>query len=406
MKGMLNAHRLFTGNERRNGYLHNLKVADQQEQALRKARDLIRRTLRDKLPLEQPTLKAHGFIDQAFLKEGRDLPLKPKFRMQGSAVYATLNDPAHKPPQEIDYDDGVFLPTSFLVHSNAREPALAAKGYFRAVERVLEPLCEEQGWELVTTKNSCVRIAGVAPNAHIDVPLYAIPDEDFSELTEAAQAEIKKSLAAGMAFDDVSFSEPVFRQLREDHIMLATREKGWLESDPRKIEDWFLEAIKDHGESLRRVCRYLKGWRDYNWHESKLSSLSLMACVVQIYEDFMGAPPKNRDDLTLLLVAEKLSERLSQPIENPVLDQYLDSDWSESERAQFVAGARQLYQKLQQALQQTAHKGLAIQHMREVFGPRIPEAEELLDNESEEARVYTYEPRRVSAPIVPRTTSG
>lgn len=152
-----------------------------------------------------------------------------------------------------------------------------------------------------------------AIDAHIDSPLYAIPDDDFSQLTEAAQEEIRKSIAADGFFDEASFAEPVFRQLRADHTMLATRNAGWRESDPRKIEDWFLEAIRDHEEGLRHVCRYLKGWRDHTWPKSRLSSLALMTCAVNIYEEFRGAPPKNRDDLALLLVVDsKLAARLGR----------------------------------------------------------------------------------------------
>lgn len=405
MRGTLNAHRLFIGGKGRPGYLDNLKVSDQKEQTLRRARDLIRRALREGMPLQRQRLTRDGLIDRAVLAEGREVPLKPKFRMQGSAVYRTLNDPAHKPPQEIDYDDGVFLPTSFLAKTN--RPALAAKGYFKAVEGTLEALCKQEGWELDTSKDCCVRVRGVAPYAHIDIPLYAIPDDDFSHLTEAAQEEIMRSVTADSFLDEASFAEPVFKQLRTDHIMLATREAGWRESDPRKIEDWFLDAIADHGEGLRRICRYLKGWRDHVWPKSRLSSLALMACAVNVYEEFGGTPPKNRDDLTLLLVVEQLPKLLRKRIENPVLDdQYLDDGWSDEERRRFVTGAEHLHMKLQAALQQTVHKGLAIGHLQEVFGPRIPSDEGLLDLENEEAQIQTYEPRRVAAPAVPRTISG
>jgi hypothetical protein len=225
-------------------------------------------------------------------------------------------------------------------------------------------------------------------------------------LVEAARASAEFA-AADSAVDDVSFSEPMFKSLRDDQIMLAVRDKGWLESDPRKIEDWFLEAIRDHGESLRYVCRYLKGWRDFTWKKSSLSSLSLMACAVRIFDDFNGAPPKSRHDLALLLVAEQLPRLLAGSIENPVLDdQLLNEEWSDQERTEFVTGAERLYAGLQNALQETVHKGLAIRHLQNLFGPRIPTDEALIDLESEETTVYTYEPRRTASPIVPRTISG
>ena len=120
------------------------------------------------------------------------LRLRPRFRMQGSGAYHTLNDPAHKPPQEVDFDDGVFLPTSFVNGGGMVEPLLAAKGYFIVVENILAPLCEDNGWKLIATKPTCVRVR-VDNHAHIDLPLYAIPDEQFVELVEA-NARIMKTM--------------------------------------------------------------------------------------------------------------------------------------------------------------------------------------------------------------------
>lgn len=192
MRGTLNAHRLFIGGKGRPGYLDNLEVSDQKEQALRRARDLVRQALRDGMPLQRQRLAQDGFIDRAMLAEGREIPLKPKFRMQGSAVYRTLNDPAHTPPQEIDYDDGVFLPTSFLARTN--RPALAAKGYFKAVEGALETLCKQEGWELDTSKDCCVRIRGVAIDAHIDIRSMRSPMMTSPNLLKPPKKKSGKAL--------------------------------------------------------------------------------------------------------------------------------------------------------------------------------------------------------------------
>jgi hypothetical protein len=62
--------------------------------------------------------------------------------------------------------------------------------------------------------------------------------------------------------------------------MLAHRDEGWKPSDPRKLEEWFRAAVRQHGEQLRRVCRYLKNWRDNRWEGCRLSSIALMACTV------------------------------------------------------------------------------------------------------------------------------
>ena len=54
--------------------------------------------------------------------------------------------------QEIDLDDGVFLPVSFLSQNGGAHPIVASAGYFAAVERILLAL----------------RPGGIEKLAHID----------------------------------------------------------------------------------------------------------------------------------------------------------------------------------------------------------------------------------------------
>jgi hypothetical protein len=259
MHGTLNAHKVFSGSSSRPGYLKELNLKSDQEEHLRSARDKIRQQLRQGFPEWDGESKLKGLVERRHVALASQLPaLRPKFRMQGSGVYFTINDPAHKPPQEVDYDDGVFLPTSYVSGNGLVEPLLAASAYFKIVEETLGPLCRREGWNLITTKPTCVRIR-INGEAHIDLPLYAIPDKDFVELAEASN---RMKLAKGVTQPDNDFelAELVYMGLREDQFMLARRDIGWQDSDPRKIEDWFKAAIADHGEVIRRVCRYIKGW--------------------------------------------------------------------------------------------------------------------------------------------------
>src|SRR5439155_2814441 len=99
----LNLHRLFHSAPS-DDYFSALTVAKQKEDSLRSARDEIRAVLRSSLGS-----LAQFPRDQLFEELARDsapTSLKPKFRMQGSFAYRTCNDPAHKPPQEVDLDDG------------------------------------------------------------------------------------------------------------------------------------------------------------------------------------------------------------------------------------------------------------------------------------------------------------
>ncbi len=397
----LNVHRLLAGTGMYSGYLDALNVGDAEEQALRTARDTVRETLRNGLR----ELQEHGIahlVEQRFIAKAASLPsMRPRFRMQGSMKYRTLNDPAQKPPQEIDVDDGVYLPTSFITANGAARPILASRLYFQAVEKILEPLCNKKGWILDRDKQSCVRIR-ISPEAHLDLPLYAIPDDQFMQLAED-HALSKSALQA----DDLEFSEATFKELPTDQIMLARRNADWRESDPRQIEDWFLDAIAEHGEVVRHTCRYLKGWRDFQMEKSKISSLLLMACVIATFDTLGGRLASDRDDLALLEAARKLPVQFAGPIANPIFpDQILNDDWTMAERATFIRLAEALKQEIEAALNATYNKDVAIRHFRNAFGDRIPYSPDLITMDDKEAAVLAYPRAKVVAPVVPRTTSG
>ena len=406
MRGTLNIHKLFKGTQSRSGYVHALDLDQDQEQALRAARDQIRTALRQGMPEWDSRPNAQRLVEYRYLTLASQLPpLRPKFRMQGSSVYHTLNFPAHTPPQEVDYDDGVFLPTSFVNGGGAERPLVGAKGYFTMVEAILAPQCQNKGWTLVTSKQPCVRIR-INQQAHIDLALYAVPDHQFAKL---AEARVLARAAKGMPpiESDLELDEQLYRELLQTQIMLARRDTGWIESDPRKIEDWFVDAVREHGKILRRVCRYLKGWRDYKWPGGGPSSIALMACIVTVFDDLEGTLPESRDDLALQAVTDRLEDLFSHPIPNPVLpDQNLDETWTIEERLDFRAHARQLGTMVDKVLNKTFHKRIAISQLQNSFGDRIPDDELLIDIESEERRVLAYEPAVVAAPFVPRTTSG
>jgi hypothetical protein len=73
-----------------------------------------------------------------------------------------------------------------------------------------------------------------------------------------------------------------------------------------------------YGERLRRICRYLKAWRDHNRpHLDRVSSILLMVCAWRVFDDFGRPNVPERDDAGLLLVARRLPILLAGPVENP-----------------------------------------------------------------------------------------
>jgi len=373
----INAHRAFFREGAEDTYLAALDIDEPDRIAMRAARDAIREALRGGFRNWQDYIGRQQFLERHALESltfADASPLRPKFRMQGSWSYHTLNRTTHEPPQEIDLDDGVFLPVSFLSQNGQTHPAVVSDAYFAAVEAMVAPLCKERGWLLAPPKPSCVRIE-LRHGAHIDLALYAIPDEDFVVLVEKAQ----ESLSLSDRMDEHAFfRDTVYPRLPSDHIMLAHREEGWKPSDPRKLEGWFEAAIAKHGYQLRRLCRYLKAWRDHHWEQCRLSSITLMACAVSTYDQLGASLDGTRDDKALLTVAEQLAMQLGQRIANPVVPgQYLDEGWARDQRDEFVSKVNDLISELRFVLNETSAQE-ASARLCALFGDYLPDNAELL----------------------------
>lgn len=376
----LNAHRVLAGDADSPGYLGALNLLERQQATLRKAREEIRAALREGLRSWADLIGRQELIESAYV--GESPKLRPKFRMQGSFAYHTCNHPAQVPPQEIDLDDGLFLPISFLRTNGTLNPILMSRGFFLAIERILQPLCDHNKWRLVKDKNSCVRVV-LSSEMHVDIALYAIPDDKFVTLVEKqvlSKSETVRDEARGNIMEALELDDSIYRNLQDDEIMLAHREEGWKPSDPRKLEDWFQSAIVTYGQQVRRLSRYLKGWRDHSWDSCRLASIALMAAVVESYDTKAVFGAETRDDKALLAVAQRLPQILSVAINNPVVEgQRLDEGWTEQERESFKAAAEDLTRRLHDAIENSNNKPeVAIAHLVAAFGDRIPRDTSLL----------------------------
>ncbi|MEZ8382754.1 cyclic GMP-AMP synthase DncV-like nucleotidyltransferase [Vibrio splendidus] len=79
------------------------------------------------------------------------LKISPRFWIQGSYKYKTLNQPYQLPPQEMDIDDGTYLPMD--VFDN--KPRLGHGLFFLLVDAALRSLSEENsGWLFDGTKKN------------------------------------------------------------------------------------------------------------------------------------------------------------------------------------------------------------------------------------------------------------
>lgn len=313
----------------------------------------VRRSDRDALAAARETMRAHlraEFAELRRLKSANPLLvetaraslraadsagfLAPKFRIQGSMAYHTAIDALQHPPQEIDMDDGMFLPASFF-SGDGNQPVISAEAYHDRVAASLERLAlRKKGWRVVP-KDTCVRMQ-INQRLHVDLPLYAVREEAFQSLVEKvlnfATASVRDSYQHTLEFDAATYGGIAAEDMR-----LAHRKKGWISSDPRKLEDWFVEKASAayYGENVRRTVRIIKAYRDTLEGKSSLSSLAIMVGVVDAFD---ANPGLNQHKLCTIVATacEHMSQAFARPVMNPVFPDDADSalciGWSDEDR--------------------------------------------------------------------------
>lgn len=383
-----NAHRLLN-HPTEDCLLNRIKLTDKQEQTLKSARDDIRQCIRHALRNWSDYLdNAEAFFTES-ANSAKAPTLMARFRMQGGMQYGTANTPAHIPPQEMDLDDGMFLATPSIQAAGETQPVLLVGGLFTVVEAALQDLCQARGWAL-EQKDTCVRVKLCdKDHSHVDVPIYAVPKARYDEIAQNfAKAMTEAQGDEAIAFSDresIELLEEAYKSLASEEIMLAHREEGWKPSDPRRLEDWFDDARQRHGPQLRRICRLLKAWRDYQFEKGGPSSIALMWSVVQVYDQFGGTLDSRRDDLALLQVASELQNLFAGSVEHPV-EGYpsLDEGWNIEMRQSFIAAARELSGAMHRAINQAETSNKVVAEFEAMFGSRLPvTAEAMVEMDAE-----------------------
>lgn len=381
---MLNLSPLFNTSENEKSLLQALELTPAEKLLISSAKEDVRVCLRSGIPR---VLRDQGY-------EGA-VP-KPRFFTQGSWAYKTLNSPAYMPPQQSDVDDGAYLPISFL--KGTKRPSTASTIFFAAAEAALAELVESkksEGWKLVTDKPTCIRIE-ISTTAHIDIPLYSIPDDEYVTLEKAAFRYGYDSL-----LDAVNERKADnWTSLPTDEVLLAHREENWVMSDPRPVKDWFIDRV-DGQEQLRRVVRYLKAFRDWQWKTKGPSSILLMAAAAPLYVKM-----DRRDDMALLEVLKGLPAALRAGVNNPVDEmESLTGRMTDDE----VEDAAKKFEDFERHLNGAVHAKdsvTACGWMVKMFGPRFPNEPSRIKTVSVAATVAAVPAQSAASELVGRTKAG
>lgn len=285
-------------------FINALNVGDIREASMRSARTKVRNKLKSAFTEAKSNI---GYLSR--LNEDQRTAfqnIEPRFWPQGSFAYGTQNMPAKTPPQQIDIDDGVYLP----IEAFRDKPIVLKEIFFEIVDAALKNLAEEEGWEFKDNDN-CARVE-LDFETHLDVPLYVIPVSRFDDLQKAMGR-----IAINEAYLSDQYLDTFKRYLSEEEVYLAIRPSPhWIKSDPIRIQEWFEREQALYGSRLTRVCRYFKAWRDATWEKGGPSSIALMICIWHVFND--RRIPFYSDSEAVYYVCKNLPGLLRSKVYNPV----------------------------------------------------------------------------------------
>lgn len=324
----------------------------------------------------------------------------PRFSPQGSFAYKTQNEPAQIPPQQLDIDDGVYLPIEVL----RGKPVVNKEIFFSIVDDALKELAKEQGW-LFKEKNTCARIE-LDHKTHIDIPLYAIPEHRHAELQKA-----QGRVAMENAMDSAIIEESIPKLLEGDTVYLAKRDGShWVESDPIHIQEWFQREQHLFGPRLTRVCRYFKAWRDHRWQDGELNSIALMICV---WNAFVKSPQEFKTDSeAILAVCKILPAELEKGVKNPVNSEeviFPKKHLAAVDVAYIISAAKDFSDEVIHALENGTSNQSVLNTIRQHWGQRIPNRLDLILSASvvgAQSQVSSAAARKQSKPQVNTMRAG
>ncbi|QBR02499.1 CBASS cGAMP synthase [Paraburkholderia pallida] len=387
---MLNLNRLLYAQAHSDEFCSRITPDREQAMFFRECRDKVRDYLHPRISAATKSVL------------GMREPVFPRFRTQGSWNYDTCVQPYQHPPQEMDWDYGVYLP--FDVWQENGPPEQMAKAYFDLVETMLGELCLEERWTLATNKPTCSRIL-VTSWAHMDIPLYGAPAEEFAKVVEPKR--LAKALG-GVVMEAAADSAERQTWVELDDVYLATRGGYWKPSDPNDVALWFEDRLVEagpHDGQLRRVCRYLKAWRDFHWKSDGPTSVSIMIAVARAFQGI-----SNRDDIVLQRAAHELSLALADDLLEPGIgggDEDFNARLNNDGRRDASARASRLSQAINTARDLNfSQRHDAITALRSHLGDRIPNRPDWIQTDSTGDEIRNMLATKVAPPRVGASKAG
>jgi hypothetical protein len=251
-----------------------------------------------------------------------------KFHMQGSFAMKTCTNPITG--DEYDVDDGVYL-EEFKDTDQSTWPAAST------VHNWIIKAIEDHTDASPINKETCVRVV-YANNYHIDLPAYIIKD---------------------------------------DIIYLAKKKDGWKESDPKAFTKWFVGKVQENDEQLRRIVKYLKGWRD-----SKDVDIKSIVITILVTENYYKNT--DRDDKALLGTVTNIIDTLENDFKcvKPVIpNEDLLENYGDSDQEKLIQAFIDLQDALEDAINKDDEEEASL-ILIDAFDERFPKGEKKKENSS------------------------
>lgn len=371
-------------------YEKNITLSANDRDQLMEARKAIRAHIRSQIARR---LRGAGVADTT--------GITPKFITQGSFAYHTVNAPAYPPRQQADLDDGVYVPLSFCEETGS--PDIVSDLLLDIVEATLTDIAKRKNWGVDTSNPNCTRLI-IAHDKHVDMPIYSIPDAEFRRIAEN-RLSLAKTLVSFAEFCSGSYLDDRW-ELMPDRVLMAHKTKGWIDSDPRPVNDWVDLQVELKSEQLRRLIRYLKAWRDHqDWPKNDPKSILIMALV----DKALDRKIDYRDDLALIKVCSRIPEVLLGSVEIPALPgedlaRRLDEDGLRSLLSDRIRG---LHDELLGCVNGKHSKERVCLLLQKHFGSRLPNQPNRVRIERPDSQKGDVKQRVIApAPIIGRRRSG
>lgn len=192
----------------------------------------------------------------------------------------------------------------------------------------------------------------------------------YTETTPEHRKKCVRNIFAG----DYEIDMPIYYKIDNKEYQLAVKNKGWEDSDPKAMVNWF-NAKKDKNGQLVRLVKDLKSWGDYK--RNKMPSGLAMTILAGNAKEKITFNSE-RDDICLRDLLKEIKAALDFKFECivpvPPKDD-LFADYDQSRKNNFLTALEEFIQDAEEAIQE-ANQLKASKCWRKHLGDRFPKGKD------------------------------